>query len=88
MILFDQVIFGPIRSRRLGLSLGVNLLPIDAKICSFNCLYCECGFNTTMKEFPFPTREQVAGILETKLSQMVADGEIPNVITFAGNALE
>lgn len=85
MILFDQVIFGPIRSRRLGLSLGVNLLPIDAKICSFNCLYCECGFNTTMKEFPFPTREQVAGILETKLSQMVADGEIPNVITFAGN---
>jgi wyosine [tRNA(Phe)-imidazoG37] synthetase (radical SAM superfamily) len=59
MILFDQVIFGPVRSRRLGLSLGVDLLPIDAKICSFNCLYCECGFNTTMKEFPFPTREQV-----------------------------
>ena len=85
MILFDQVIFGPVRSRRLGLSLGVNLLPIDAKICSFNCLYCECGFNTTMKEFPFPTREQVAEILETKLKQMVADGDIPNVITFAGN---
>lgn len=85
MILFDQVIFGPIRSRRLGLSLGVNLLPIDAKICSFNCLYCECGFNTTMHEFPFPTREQVAEILETKLKQMVVDGDIPNVITFAGN---
>ena len=46
--LFDQVIFGPIKSRRLGLSLGVNLLPVDAKICSFNCVYCECGFNTNL----------------------------------------
>ncbi len=85
MILFDQVIFGPIKSRRLGLSLGVNLLPIDAKICSFNCIYCECGFNTTIKEFPFPTRRQVQEILKTKLQQMVADNEIPDVITFAGN---
>lgn len=85
MILFDQVIFGPIRSRRLGLSLGVNLLPVDAKICSFNCIYCECGFNTTMQEFPFPTRAQVKEILATKLQQMTTDGEIPDVITFAGN---
>lgn len=83
--LFDQVIFGPIHSRRLGLSLGVNLLPVDAKICSFNCLYCECGFNTTIQEFPFPTREQVSEILSQKLQQMVAANEIPNVITFAGN---
>jgi len=85
MFLFDQVIFGPIHSRRLGLSLGVNLLPVDAKICSFNCIYCECGFNTTIKEFPFPTRVQVREILETKLTQMVADNQIPDVITFAGN---
>lgn len=85
MILFDQIIFGPIHSRRLGLSLGVNLLPIDAKICSFNCIYCECGFNTTMREFPFPTRKQVYEILKTKLQQMAAAGEIPDVITFAGN---
>lgn len=85
MILFDQVIFGPIRSRRLGLSLGVNLLPIDAKICSFNCIYCECGFNTTIKEFPFPTRKQVFDILELKLNQMTSNGEMPDVITFAGN---
>jgi wyosine [tRNA(Phe)-imidazoG37] synthetase (radical SAM superfamily) len=83
--LFDQVIFGPIHSRRLGLSLGVNLLPVDAKICSFNCLYCECGFNTTIQEFPFPTRKQVSEILSQKLQQMVAANEIPNVITFAGN---
>lgn len=83
--LFDQVIFGPIRSRRLGLSLGVNLLPIDAKICSFNCIYCECGFNTTMHEFSFPTRSEVKQILDSKLSTMVEANEIPDVITFAGN---
>jgi wyosine [tRNA(Phe)-imidazoG37] synthetase (radical SAM superfamily) len=70
MILFDQIIFGPIHSRRLGLSLGVNLLPVDAKICSFNCIYCECGFNTTMREFPMPTRQQVRETLEAKLTEM------------------
>ncbi|MDP4239348.1 MAG: radical SAM protein [Bacteroidota bacterium] len=85
MILFDQLIFGPIHSRRLGLSLGVNLLPVDAKICSFNCIYCECGFNTTMQEAPIPTREQVREALETKLMEMSAEGQIPDVITFAGN---
>jgi wyosine [tRNA(Phe)-imidazoG37] synthetase (radical SAM superfamily) len=85
MILFDQIIFGPIHSRRLGLSLGINLLPVDAKICSFNCIYCECGFNTTMKEAPIPTREQVKQALFTKLQEMKAEGQIPDVITFAGN---
>lgn len=85
MILFDQIIFGPIHSRRLGLSLGVNLLPIDAKICSFNCIYCECGFNTTMHDSPIPTRNQVRETLEAKLQEMVAEGQIPDVITFAGN---
>lgn len=83
--LFDQVIFGPIHSRRLGLSLGVNLLPVDAKICSFNCIYCECGFNTTIQEFPFATRAQVHDILSQKLQQMQAEQKLPDVITFAGN---
>jgi wyosine [tRNA(Phe)-imidazoG37] synthetase (radical SAM superfamily) len=83
--LFDQVIFGPIHSRRLGLSLGVNLLPVDAKICSFNCIYCECGFNTTMHEFSFPTRSEVKQILDIKLSEMIKANQIPDVITFAGN---
>ncbi|MFT3752461.1 MAG: radical SAM protein [Paludibacter sp.] len=85
MFLFHEIIFGPIRSRRLGLSLGVNLLPVDAKICSFNCVYCECGFNTTMQESPIPTREQVRETLESKLKELVAEGQIPDVITFAGN---
>ncbi|MDR1584725.1 MAG: radical SAM protein [Prevotellaceae bacterium] len=85
MILFDQIIFGPVHSRRLGLSLGVNLLPVDAKICSFNCIYCECGFNTTMREWPMPTRGQVRECLERKLKQMNDEGKLPDVITFAGN---
>ena len=85
MLLFDNIIFGPVKSRRLGVSLGVNLLPVDAKICSFDCIYCECGFNTTMKESPLPTREQVYVTLETKLQEMVAANELPDAITFAGN---
>lgn len=85
MILFDQIIFGPIQSRRLGLSLGVNLLPVDAKICSFDCIYCECGFNTTMHESPIPNREQVYTALKTKLQEMLSANEVPDVITFAGN---
>jgi wyosine [tRNA(Phe)-imidazoG37] synthetase (radical SAM superfamily) len=83
--LFDQVIFGPIQSRRLGLSLGVNLLPVDAKICSFNCVYCECGLNTNLNKFTFPTRSEVFQILEQKLSNMLAENKLPDVITFAGN---
>lgn len=85
MMLFDQVIFGPVKSRRLGVSLGVNLLPGDAKICSFDCIYCECGFNTTMKEMPLPQRREVQKILGKKLREMRDEGELPDVITFAGN---
>ena len=85
MILFNELIFGPIHSRRLGLSLGVNLLPVDAKICSFDCIYCECGYNTTMKDSPIPNREQVRETLEAKLKEMKAEGQVPDVITFAGN---
>ena len=84
-MLFDQVIFGPIRSRRLGISLGVNLLPTDAKICSYNCIYCECGFNTTMHESSIPSREIVRKRLEEKLKVMSEASEKLDVITFAGN---
>ena len=84
-MLFDQIIFGPIHSRRLGLSLGVNLMPVDSKICTFDCIYCECGFNTTIRETPIPTRAEVQVALGTKLQEMKAANEIPDVITFAGN---
>ena len=83
--LFDSIIFGPVRSRRLGLSLGVNLPPIDSKVCSFNCIYCECGWTASMNVSRFPSREQVRIALERKLRAMENDAELPDVITFAGN---
>lgn len=85
--LFDQIIFGPVKSRRLGVSLGVNLLPTDSKVCSFDCIYCECGWNPKKREKKavLPTREEVSAKMEDKLLEMTASGELPDVITFAGN---
>lgn len=85
--LFDQTIFGPVISRRLGISLGINLLPNDSKLCSFNCIYCECGWNPekgTVKAI-LPTRMKVKNMLREKLVEMKSNGEFPDVITFAGN---
>ncbi len=85
--LFDQTIFGPVVSRRLGISLGINLLPNDSKLCSFDCIYCECGWNPekgTVKAI-LPTRIEVAEKLRAKLVQMKNEGNLPDVITFAGN---
>lgn len=85
-ILYRSIIYGPVHSRRLGISLGVNLLPTDGKICSFDCIYCECGFNKDRRtRTPMPTREAVKTALHDKLIEMKKDGLIPDVITFAGN---
>ncbi len=85
-IIYPSPIFGPVHSRRLGISLGINLLPADGKVCSFNCIYCECGFNEDYRpKMPMPTREVVAEKLEEKLQQMTAEGQLPDVLTFAGN---
>ncbi len=85
-IIYPSPIFGPVHSRRLGISLGINLLPADGKVCSFDCIYCECGFNENHRPtLPLPTRAEVAEKLEQKLRQMVADGQLPDVLTFAGN---
>ncbi|MCL2596631.1 MAG: radical SAM protein [Paludibacter sp.] len=85
MLHFHEIIYGPVHSRRLGNSLGINLLPIDAKICTFNCIYCECGFNTTMHEFPMPPRADVKYALEEKLDSLCIENQAIDVITFAGN---
>ncbi len=85
-MLHDSPVFGPVRSRRLGCSLGINLLPADGKVCSFDCIYCECGLNADHKPAsPLPTREQVSEALEARLQEMQSSGEKPDVLTFAGN---
>ena len=85
-IIYPSPIFGPVQSRRLGISLGINLLPRDGKVCSFDCIYCECGFNEDHRPtLPLPTREEVATALEHKLQLMAEDGQMPDVLTFAGN---
>lgn len=85
-VLFHDTIFGPIHSRRLGTSLGVNLTPDDGKICSFDCLYCEAGFNAQgAGTTGFTPRAEVARLLDRKLQAMHAAGEPLDVITFSGN---
>ncbi|MDR2233540.1 MAG: radical SAM protein, partial [Tannerella sp.] len=84
--LFNEIVYGPVHSRRLGVSLGINISPADGKRCTFNCIYCECGLN---EERPVkqhaPRREEVSNALEAKLFQMKTEGKSPDVITFSGN---
>ncbi len=85
-VLFHSTIFGPIHSRRLGVSLGVNLSPDDGKVCSFDCIYCEAGYNAQGKgSTGLPAREKVREDLERKLKAMSDNGESLDVITFSGN---
>ena len=84
--LYHDIIFGPVHSRRLGLSLGVNLLPVSSKLCSFDCIYCECGWNADHRgQRRFNDRGEVRTHLSGALRRMTADGTPPDVITFAGN---
>jgi len=84
--LFDEIIFGPVKSRRLGVSLGVNLLPEDYKFCTYDCLYCECGWTLeTNKKIELHSKEVIKETLEAKLKEMLSNNEIPDNITFAGN---
>ena len=81
-MLFESIVYGPIRSRRLGVSLGVNLMPTNAKLCSFDCVYCECGWNRPVSHPILPTREQVREALSSQLS--ILNSQL-DVITFSGN---
>lgn len=85
-ILYPSPIFGPVKSRRLGVSLGINLQPADGKACTFDCIYCECGLNADHRPHSHrPKREEVTKALEEKLIQMTEEGLLPDVLTFAGN---
>ena len=85
-VIYPSPIFGPVHSRRLGVSLGINLLPADGKFCTFDCIYCECGFNADFRPHQkLPTREEVRQALEARLLDMQQNGPKPDVLTFAGN---
>ena len=85
-VIYPSPIFGPVHSRRLGVSLGINLLPGDGKVCTFDCIYCECGFNGDHRpQQKMPTRQQVHDALEARLQDMLQNGPAPDVLTFAGN---
>ena len=82
----DSPVFGPVKSRRLGVSLGVNLMPATGKICTFDCLYCENGLNAQRRTPDgYNDAQTVLDALEARLRKMAGDGVLPDVITFAGN---
>lgn len=85
--LFDKIIFGPVKSRRLGVSLGINLLPGGKKVCNFNCIYCECGWSQSVESQGgyLPRRTEVYEALASRLQEMKVRNQKPDVITFAGN---
>lgn len=85
--LFNEIIFGPVHSRRLGESLGINLLPTDSKLCNFNCIYCECGWTLDKQamKMKLPTREEIKNKLHGKLAEMKVKQQPLDAITFAGN---
>lgn len=85
--LFDNTVFGPVYSRRLGVSLGINLLPNNSKYCNFNCIYCECGWTELKKgeKIILPKREELKSLLTEKLHSLKGTVNEPDTITFAGN---
>lgn len=85
-IIYPSPIFGPVHSRRLGISLGINLLPEGGKFCSFDCVYCECGLNSERRTHnPLPSAERVETALVSKIKELKEENIIPDVFTFAGN---
>ena len=82
-MLFDSIVYGPIRSRRLGVSLGMNLMPTTAKLCTFDCVYCECGWNQPVSHPSIPTRQEVREALASRLVALSLNSL--DVITFSGN---
>ncbi len=83
-ILFDDIVFGPVHSRRFGTSLGINLLPVDYKFCTFNCIYCECGwtYKDKVKKGDLPRFEAIKQAMKESFSGLAKS---PDNITFAGN---
>lgn len=85
--LFNSIVFGPVKSRRLGVSLGMNILPPHIKFCSFNCVYCECGWTeaSDIANARFYDPPEIREALEGQLIYLKEQGVTPDAITFAGN---
>jgi wyosine [tRNA(Phe)-imidazoG37] synthetase (radical SAM superfamily) len=89
--LSDGILYGPVQSRRMGVSLGLNILPAGIKLCSFNCIYCQCGWSTrrvdeeALARHRFPPAREVAETLFARLAEFRAAGENLDSITFSGN---
>lgn len=86
-MLFENTIIGPIHSRRLGNSLGINLLPLKRKFCTYDCIYCECGWNeeTIGNKVDLPSYDDVSEQLRRRISELKAEGVSVDSFTFAGN---
>ena len=86
-MLFEEIIFGPLNSRRLGVSLGINVLPLESKYCTFDCIYCECGWTHSDQKIrgKLFSREQIKSAMENRFPEILQQGIIPDSITFAGN---
>ncbi len=86
-ILFDEIVFGPVKSRRFGISLGINLLPLQGKLCTFNCIYCECGLTEERKKEKSKlfTAAEITSSLQNRFKALKTGGLNPDNITFAGN---
>ena len=85
-MLREETVFGPIFSRRLGTSLGINLLPEKGKICNFDCIYCECGWNKDGRDDTvIPTAAKVSADLENMLVRLQKQGTKVDSITFSGD---
>ena len=86
MLRFSDIVFGPVSSRRLGSSLGVNLLPPDGKFCNFDCIYCECGWNKDgLKGGKMPDAAAVRAAMGEKFPVLASSGVKVDSITFSGN---
>ena len=86
MLHFDDIVFGPIFSRRLGTSLGINILPSKGKLCNFDCIYCECGWNRDgLGDKRFPTYAEVEVAMTERIGILAAEGIKVDSITFSGN---
>ncbi len=86
MLHFDGIVYGPVHSRRLGTSLGVNLLPPEGKLCNFDCIYCECGWNRdNFSRGAFPTADEFGAAMRAALSHISEKGISLDSITFSGN---